>query len=227
MTDDPNDKAGNDDSKLVDPKVKELIDAATRAELERWFGLPSFTQVAEEKEKAPPEDPDVVAVRERRQKAIEAVDPAMVEAHRRRMESPETLIRFKATIEVRVDPDISLLDHQMIAKQSSIAEPREVEISEQLRDDLRDCTPQALLRDLHRPELDFEKTFEVIDYGAEGRLDAVAIVNEVMSTTYKVSEAPTNVFREGREILRELRTTRFEPWSPERLAALPNRRVTG
>lgn len=227
MTDDSNDNGGNDDDKLVDPKVKELIDAATRAELERWFGLPSFTQVEEGKEKAPPEDPDVVAVRERRQKAIEAVDPAMVEAHRRRMESPETLIRFKAMIEIRVDPDVSLLDHQMIAKQSAIAEPREVEISEQLRDDLRDCTPQALLRDLHRPELDFDKTFEVVDYGAEGRLDAVAIVNEVMSTTYKVTEAPANLFREGREILRDLRTTRLEPWSPERLAALPNRRVTG
>ena len=210
-----------------DKKVKELIDAATRAELERWFGLPSFTQVEEEKAKAPPEDPDVAAVRERRQKAIEAVDPAMVEAHRRRMESPETLIRFKATIDVRVDPDVSLLDHQMIDRQSSIAEPREVEISEELRDDLRDCTPQALLRDLHRPEFDFDKTFEVIDYGAEGRLDAVAIVNEVMSTTYKVTDAPTNLFREGREILRELRTTRLEPWTPERLSALPNRRVTG
>ena len=210
-----------------DKKVKELIDAATRAELERWFGLPSFTQVEEDKAKAPPEDPDVAAVRERRQKAIEAVDPAMLEAHRLRMEAPETLIRFKAMIDVRVDPDVSLLDHQMIEKQSANAQPRDIEISDQLRDDLRDCTPQALLRDLHRPELDFDKTFEVVDYGAENRVDVVAIVNEVMSTTYKVTEAPTNLFREGRELLRELRTTRLERWTSERLAALPNRRVTG
>jgi len=210
-----------------DKTVKEMIDAATRAELERWFGLPSFQQVEEEKPKAPAEDPDVVAVRERRQKAIEAVDPAMLEAHRRRMEAPESLIRFKAVIEVRVDPEVALLDHSMIERGASIAEPREVEISEELRDDLHDCTPQALLRDLHRPEMDFDKTFEVVDYAAENRVDIVGLVNEVMTATYKIAAVPTSIFREGREILRELRATRLEPWSSERLAALPNRRVTG
>lgn len=212
-----------------DKTVKEMIDAATRAELERWFGLPSIAQVEEQaKANAPEEDPDVVAVRERRQKAIEAVDPAMVEAHRRRMEAPDTLIRFRALIDVRVNPDFALLDHSMIDRGSSIADPREVEIPEQLRDDLRDCTPQALLRDLHRPEFEFDKTFEIVDHAAEGRIDVVAAVNEVMTTTYRISTAvSTSIFHEGREILRELRTDRLAPWTPERLAALPNRRVTG
>src|SRR5689334_7444755 len=114
-----------------DKTVKELIDAATRAELERWFGLPSFTQVEEERAAAPAEDPDIVAVRERREKAIAAVDPAMVEWHRRRTDAPEDLIKFKPTIEVRVDPDVALLDHAMIER-GSIAEPREVEIPDAL-----------------------------------------------------------------------------------------------
>ena len=210
-----------------DKTVKEMIDAATRAELERWFGLPSFQQVEEDKAKAPAEDPDVVAVRERRQKAIEAVDPAMLEAHRRRMEAPESMIQFKPELEVRVDPSVALLDHSMIERGASIADPREVEISEDLRDDLRDCTPQALLRDLHRPEMDFEKTLELVDFAAENRVDVVGIVNEVMTATYKLSGVPTNIFREAREILSELRTTRLAPWTLDQLAILPNRRVTG
>jgi hypothetical protein len=212
-----------------DKTVKQMIDAATRAELERWFGLPSITQVEEERaQAAPAEDPDVVAVRERREKAIAAVDPAMVEAHRRRTDAPEDLIRFKPMIEIRVDPGVAFLDHAMIER-GSIAEPREVEIPDALRDDLRDCTPQALLRDLHRPEFDFDKTFEIIDHAAENRVDVVAIVNEVMTTTYKITTAsePTSLMREGREILRELRTLRLEPWTAERLSALPNRRVNG
>jgi hypothetical protein len=216
------------DDESDEKTVKELIDAATRAELERWFGLPSFTQVAEEKAASPDEDPDVIAVRERRQKAIEAIDPAMLEAHRKRIEPPDWLVKERPTIELKIREDVTLLDHSMIDRGSSIADPREVEISEELRDDLRDCTPQALLRDLHRPELDFDKTFEIIDHAAEGRIDAVSIVNEVMTATYKVTpEVSTSIFHEGREILRELRTLRLAPWSVERLAALPNRRVTG
>lgn len=216
------------DDETDDKTVKELIDAATRAELERWFGLPSFTQVAEEKAAAPEEDPDVIAVRERRQQAIAAVDPAMLEAHRRRIEPPEWLLKERPAIELRVREDVTLLDHSMIDRGSSIADPREVEIPEALRDDLRDCTPQALLRDLHRPELDFDKTFEVIDHAAEGRIDVVRVVNEVMTTTYKITPVvTTSIFQEGREILHELRTLRLAPWSVEQLAALPNRRVTG
>jgi len=212
-----------------DKTVKEMIDAATRAELERWFGLPSFAQAEEQaKANAPEEDPDVVAVRERRQKAIEAVDPAMVEAHRRRIESPDKMIKFKALIDVRIDPSVALLDHSMIDRGASIADPREIEIPEQLTDDLRDCTPQALLRDLHRPEFEFDKTFEMIDHAAEGRIDVVAAVNEVMTTTYRIStEVLPSIFHEGREILRELRTDRLAPWTPELFARLPNRRVTG
>lgn len=217
----------NDDDKpvgeTVDPKVKDLIDAATRAELERWFGLPSFQQVAE----APAPvvvDPEMVAVRERRDKAIAAVDPAMLEAHRRRVEAPDTLIQFKAIIDVKVDPSVALLDMGMIERQASIAEPREVLISEELQDNLRDCTPQAILRDLHRPELDFDKVFEVVDMAASQRFDAVAEVAEMMTTRWQISTLTTSSFHEGRELLVELRNDRHRPWT-DGLERLPNRRV--
>lgn len=209
-----------------DKKVKDLIDAATRAELEKWFGLPSFTEVAEgaAQPAAPVEDPDVVAVRERRERAIAAVDPAMLEAHRRRVEPPDDLIKFKPVIDVHIDPEVALFDHGMVDRAASIAEPREVELSEQLLDDLKECTPQALLRDLHRPELDFEKTFEVVDMAAEQRLDVVAAVAEAMSTRWTLPPVEVSSWREGRAVLAELRASRHASWTSD-LARLPNRRV--
>ncbi len=219
----PND---NNDDDAGDPKVKDLIDAATAATLAKWFGLPSFTELAD-KGVAPAEveDPEMVAVREQREKAIAAVDPVLVEEHRRRTDRPDRLIQFKAVIDVRVDPDIALLDLGMIERQHLIAEPREVAISQQLQDDLRDCTPQAILRDLHRPELDFEKTFEVIDYAAEQRLDIVRAVAEAMATSWKLPPLSASPFREAREAMEAIRTERRLPW-PALFAAqpLPNRR---
>ena len=73
-----------------DKKVKELLDSATRADLERWFGLPSYEQLAERGVQPPPpaEDPEFAAIRNRRDEAIASVDPAMVEWHRRRTTPP-------------------------------------------------------------------------------------------------------------------------------------------
>src|SRR5688500_14300767 len=95
-----------------DPKVKQLLDPATEADLARWFGLPSFQQLAE----APPKEPVVVdpemqAVVERRDKALAAVDPALVDRIRVRTEErPETLVKFAATIDVRVDERFGNID---------------------------------------------------------------------------------------------------------------------
>jgi hypothetical protein len=216
--------AENQDDK-ADPKVKELIDAATRADLERWFGLPSFEQLAEQgvQPAPPPEDPEIEAVRKRRAEAIAAVDPALLEAHRRRVEPPADLLTFQASLEVRVDPDIAVIDLAMIERGYSIAEPREVEIPEPLRDDLRDCTPQALLRDLHRPEFDFEKQFEIVDVGAEQRFDIVAAVAEAMATRWTLPPFGPSPFQEARALILELRDDRHRPWTEIKM---PNRQVT-
>lgn len=207
----------------IDPKVKDLIDLATQAELQKWFGLPSFEELADKGVPPPAEDPDVVAVREQREKAMAAIDPALLEAHRKRTEPPE--LQFKPTIELRVDPSVALLDLGMIERQHVIGEPREIEIPEAIHDDLAERTPQAILRDLHRPELDFEKIFEVVDYGAEQRLDIVAEVAAAMATSWKLPRLEGSPFREAREIMADLKAERRRSW-PELLAAkpLPNRR---
>jgi len=219
------------DDERPDPTVKQLlegrslddvVDAATQRELERWFGLPSFEQLAAQPK--PPEDPEMVAVRERREKALAAVDPALVERIRVRTETTaESLLKFEPTIDIHVDPSVALLDVAMIER--AIAEPREVEIPEQLRDDLKDVTPQALLRDLHRPALDFEKTFEVVDMAAEQRFDIVAEVETVMATSWKLPPLGASPLVESRRMLDELRADRKKSWVDAiKQLPLPNRR---
>lgn len=211
---------------LTGKPLEEMVDAATAAELARWFGLPSFQQVDEGEVKLPAEDPEMLAVRERRAKAIAAVDPALLEAHRRRVEATEGLLKFEATIDVCVDLDLPLFDADMAERRSGLAEPREVERPEDLSDALAECTPQALLRDLHRPELMFDKEFEVVDVAAEQKLDAVAAVREAIATSWKLPELGDPSGVAIRRIMGEVRAERDAPWIDiPRRAHLPNRRI--
>lgn len=221
-----------------DPKVKELlgrpldqvVDELTAKELERWFGLPSFSDLDEAVASSarPAEDPEMVAARERRAQATAAVDPALLAAiHHRTHVAPETLIKFEAKVDVHVDAGIARVDLDMIDRRMTIAEPRELERPMDIEDELKDVTPQALLRDLHRPELEFDKTFEVIDVAAEQTLDPVAAVAEAMRTSWKLpplGEPPT---AELRKALAEAHAEIRAPWPsiPSR-TVLPNRRVS-
>lgn len=209
-----------------EPKVKQLLDAATQADLARWFSLPSFQQLEEEPRPAAPViDEEMQAVIERRDRAIANVDPGLLESIRARtQEKPETLIKFEATLDVHVDPQFGLVDEELVERTLAIAEPREVEIPEELRDDMKECTPQALLRDLHRPELEFDKAFEVVDHAAEQRLDIVAEVASAMSTSWKLPPLGPSPAVEGSAILDALRAERRRPWT-ELLPALRGRRV--
>ncbi|MBA3456731.1 MAG: hypothetical protein H0T42_26815 [Deltaproteobacteria bacterium] len=222
-----------------DPKVKELLERdlgkplkdivgeVTAAELERWFGLPTFQQVEEGEVKLAQEDPDMVAVRERRAKAIEAVDPGLLEAHRRRTDGPvDDLLKFKATITLRVKEDVSVIDIAMIERKLLIAEARELQRPEDIDEQLEDNTPQALLRDLHRPELSFEKTFELVDMAAEQKIDVVAEVNAAMATSWKLPALGIRPGIEARQLTDEIKAELRSPWPaiPDRVN-LPNRRV--
>jgi hypothetical protein len=208
-----------------DKRVKDLLDQATQADIERWFGLPSFQELAEQPPVESGEDPEVAAVREQRAKAIAAVDPKLVESIIHRVEErPEQLLEFEPIIDVHVDPSIALFDEKMADNVATFAEPREVEISEELKDDLKECTPQALLRDLHRPELDFEKTFEVVDAAEEQRIDIVAEVATAMRTSWKLPPLSASPFVESRRLLAEARADRQKPWA-QAVIGMPNRTV--
>jgi hypothetical protein len=211
-----------------DKTVKELIDASTRAELEKWFGLPSFQQVAEQEEAAAQAPSAVeeerIAKRARRDAAIAAVDPRMLEAHRRRVEQQDKLKLFTPEIDTHVDPSILVFDQVMVDKSHTIAEPRDYDLPSDLPDDLHECTPQALLRDLHRPELTFDKVFEIVDAAAEGRVDRHAIIAEALAFRRASLHIPESRFREARALILEMRKDRRRPVA-ELTSKLRNRRV--
>jgi len=214
--------AGNDDSD--DRKVKDLLDPALRADLERWFTLPSFDQVTDRaKPEPPPERPEVEALLKARANAIAAVDPGLLADHIQRMDAAAAMIVPLLPFELRVDPSIARMNLAMIDRQHTIAEPREYERSPDVEDDLSDRTPQALLRDLHRPELFFDKIFEMIDPGAAQRLDGVALVHDVMSTDWRMTVIPASATTLGNAALDELRAVRRQPWAEIKI---PSRTVT-
>ena len=207
-------------------KVKELIDGATRADLERWFGLPSYEALAEQGShpEPPPEDPRFAERRKRQDTALAAVDPALVEAHRRRTDRLAQTMKPVPELPLHVDPSIVQLDTAMIAQRGAIAEPREVERPRDIDDAVRDdCTPQALLRDLHRPERYFDREFQRVDLLEPYRLDVAANIHEVMATSSKLPPRGTPLFDEGYALLQELRAERKQPWTD---IEMPRRRVT-
>lgn len=214
-----------DNDKKVDQKVKELIDSATRAELERWFGLPSYEALAEQgvPPEPPAEDPEFVERRKRQDAALAAVDPALLEAHRRRTEGLADTIKPLPEIALHVDPGIARLDTAMIEQRGTIAEPREVERPADLEDALCERTPQALLRDLHRPELDFYKGFQRVDLMEEYRVDVAAGVAEVMAMSTRLPAREPSPFAKEYALLQELRAERRQPWIH---IEMPLRRVT-
>lgn len=209
-----------------DKKVKELMDGATRADLERWFGLPSYEALAEQgvHPEPPPEDPRSAERRKRQDAALAAVDPALVEAHRCRTDKLAQTMKPVPEVALHVDLSIVQLDTAMIAQRGAIAEPREVVRPRDIDDAVRDdCTPQALLRDLHRPELYFSRELQRVDPMESYRLDVAANIDEVMATSSKLPPRGTPLFDEGYALLQELRAERNQPWTD---IEMPRRRVT-
>jgi hypothetical protein len=208
-----------------EPKVKELLDAATQADLERWFGLPSVTQLEEEgKQAGPADDAEMVEAMARRDRALASVDPGLIAEIWSRTEERPSPIVFKPSVEIVIDETVALFDHGMVDRAMTIADPREVEIPDALIEDLKDCTPQALLRDLHRPESYFDKTFEIVDAAAEQRLDIVAEVKSAMSTNWKLPAFGRTALDESRDLLAGVRAQRRQKWI-EFLPHLQNRTV--
>ncbi len=98
--------------------------------------------------------------------------------------------------------------------------------SGELSDDLRSLAPQSLLRDLHRPALEFDKQFEIVDPLTELRVDPIAVAAAAMRASWKPSPCLTTPSQEAGALCDELRAFRNKPWAEIiGSAALPNRRV--
>jgi hypothetical protein len=136
---------------LADPKTHgEALDAATLAELQRWFGMPSAMDL-------PPEPaPEQLS---RRDAALAAVDPAFL-GYLGRVEARLPTMMEEPSVELRANVNLFTTPEQFAAA-GKLGEPREIEVSYLLIDDLRECVPQALLRDLHRLEEYFSIYYEL------------------------------------------------------------------
>jgi len=165
----------DDDSKQEpkDPRVKDLVtrdrsqpleqfvDEETAAQLAKWFGLPSFAEVeaGEAELAARQEDPEVLAVRERRRRILEQdIDKELLAAIERRYTLPDDIFKFVPDIEP-FDPNMALFDgtRYIIPEGQEPPEERTYDQPEDITEALHENTPQALLRDLHRPETDFDQ----------------------------------------------------------------------
>jgi hypothetical protein len=161
-------------------QLEEELDPATVAQLARWFGLPSFTELAEQRE----ESQEELETRERLEQLEAAVDPALVARLRARDHAGDELIRLTGEVTIHVETPIERLDASFVQRFGAIADPREVEIPYQLEDDLRECTPQALLRDLHRPEETFLAQLELDEEPPPPGPDAMREIREIMTTSF-------------------------------------------
>lgn len=235
----PDDEQPTPTSPALDPKVKELlerdqgksleqiVDEKTAAALERWFGLPSFERLADEGKEPTRISPAEAAELEKRAETLAAVRDWMLAGLDHRQFQAWTLIKFKALIDVRVDPDMAMFDDSGLARLRVNEEVREIQRPGDIEDELKDRTPQALLRDLHRPEDTFDKLFEVRDEVAETAVDAVVEVRAAMATSWRLPNLGDPPGVALRKIFAQVRADLHVKWAdlPKTLD-MPNRRVS-
>ncbi|MBL9016902.1 MAG: hypothetical protein JNL83_22125 [Myxococcales bacterium] len=209
-----------------DKRVKDILGEASMADLQRWFGLPSYTQLEEEgkADELPADDPYKEA-RERRERALAAIEPWFLGAIEARAEKPWTVLTFKPLIDVKVREDVAMFDAS-VAVARLAADPREVERPEDIEESLNECTPQALLRDLHRVESFFEKQYEVYDAEAHQRFNVVDEVAQVMATDLTLPPLDDLPGTNLKALMADVLEERALPWTelPKR-NRMVNRRI--
>ncbi|MCE9571681.1 MAG: hypothetical protein K8W52_00855 [Deltaproteobacteria bacterium] len=131
------------------------LDPATIAQLASWFGLPSYTELEERAAAAPEENADDKYWREIREKVAAAVEPAMIERVASKVTSADRLLQVHELAPMTTEVPVLLHDERFSDQVGMASEPRVLELSHEHLGDLNECAPQAILRDLYRPEADF------------------------------------------------------------------------
>lgn len=217
---------------MDDPKVKDLLarrgdpslaaelDSETAAQLASWFGLPSVQEVEEQGRKVEALDPEIAARRELRARAVAAVDPAFANRLDTQFADGDSLIRLPAPMRLRIETPTALTTPEAIAS-GTIAEPREYEIPHELRDDLAENTPQAVLRDLHRSVEEFAIRYEIGHAVDVELVDAQAVLRTMFATP-PARIQPHTTFADAVSERDPMERAKREPWKDLRT---PRRRV--
>lgn len=202
-----------------EPTVRELlenpqghddnIDPDTLAELQRWFGMPSAMDLPE-----PEPTPEHVA---RRDEALAAVDPEFL-TYLHRIANRVPLMMEEPHLELRAKEDHSTIPERFSAA-ANIGEPREVEISYLLSDDLKECVPQALLRDLHRVEEYYGIYYEIVKV-SDGIPNLRRDIDSAISRGEEERKQP--MIRENRDLaLSDRKMIHAIPWASAAKASPP------
>lgn len=192
------------------------LDPATMAKLASWFDLPSFDEVAEQQAAARSVSEERSATEkllEARSNALANIDPAFMASLDGRRASGATLPQIPLR-ETRWERRMIALDETRIPPAMDENDYPEVHIPAPLLKDLKACTPQAQLRDLHRPDKDFyirlEPAFE--DAGDPEAPDLMAPIRETLEASYRVGVVPPAMIMMDAGIA-DLRTILAKPWS--------------
>jgi hypothetical protein len=183
-----------------------------------------------------PEELALRALLARRSRAMAAADPELIryiERHERSGAQRVTdLARFS-----RVTDELEALLHSVRPaserlKLRDIGEERELESSELIQDALQHRTPQAFLRDLHRPVQNFGRVrlHRTRSPTAGARLaEGHATVREALAREARSIGAIRRASQAGREGIDELRAILARPWGdsrPENPLPMPRRGPT-
>jgi hypothetical protein len=145
--------------------LEDKLDPVTIAQLAAWFDLPSFAELEERRQAEDvPTDPVYARRKEVHARLAQEIDPTIVARMEARTTAGDPLIRLPPPMEIRLGEDIRTSKPEQNDYMGVIGEPRELDLPSWLDDVFREQTPQAILRDLHRPELDYQLYFERIEH---------------------------------------------------------------
>jgi hypothetical protein len=209
----------------VSPADREELDPETVAQLAAWFGTPVATPAATPRSDAPPDKRQQAALR--RQQALDAVDRTFLAALESKWMSGDALLRVNRPVS-QPPRSPSRFDLDVWKLQAS-DEVREAERPEDISDALKDSTPQAVLRDLHRPEQQWPLRLLPNDLGMDvAGTRTRSKIDTILRTSYLVrmddEPIPARLIVED---MGALRAHLDEPWEnfyvpPENRRGLPS-----
>jgi hypothetical protein len=203
----------------TETKVKDLLrkaeeGASTELDLRAWFGLPSFDDAA-----APTAAPELTATEKllaKRAEILAHVAPWMVEL----LERHETIARRHRVPQPPKRPwdgdgRMTMFDEQAAHAAPTEEDWREVDIPNDVRDALRESAPQAMLRDLHRPETEFSIQMQPPwdDEHEPPPLDPMEPIRTTVRTDYRVGLTITPAPVAMAAAIADLRGLLARPWA--------------
>jgi hypothetical protein len=193
--------------------LEEELDPQTIAQLAAWFGAPATGLAGQpEPDRGSRQDPELRELWERRRRATDAVDPALVARLDARTHAGDDFIRVPEPPTLTLERPLSKLD--MRVWKVHLTEIRDYERPEDIPDEMMERVPQALLRDLYRPVLSWPLFFQPLDTGVDvAGQAALAEVGAVVHARYQVRMAARSMAsRLAAEHMAELRARLAEPW---------------